>query len=258
MPVMFVGHGNPMNAIEDNEFSGGWENAAEKIPKPEAILCVSAHWESWGAQLTGAGRLETIHDFGGFPEELYRVQYNAAGSLWLGEEVKKLCKGNNITINEKRGLDHGCWSVLSRMYPDSGVPVVQLSLDQSKSGAEHYETAQKLMKLREKGVLIIGSGNLVHNLYMVDLKGDDFNEEYGFDWAERANRLFKKLIINREDDKMCGYEKLGKDAKLAIPTPEHFLPALYILALRRDNDKLEFFNDKAVAGSLTMTSFILG
>jgi 4,5-DOPA dioxygenase extradiol len=258
MPVMFVGHGNPMNAIEDNEFSRGWVAVAKKLPRPEAILCVSAHWESWGPQVNGAGKLATIHDFGGFPPELYQVSYNAQGSGRLSAEVIKLVSGSKVTVSKDRGLDHGCWSVLSRMYPEADIPVIQLSLDQSKTGSEHYRTAKELMPLREKGVLIIGSGNMVHNLYMVDLKGDDFNEEYGFDWANRASGLFKKLIKGREDKKLCGYESLGKDVDLAIPTPEHFLPLLYTIALRRDDDNLEFFNDKAVAGSLTMTSLILG
>jgi 4,5-DOPA dioxygenase extradiol len=258
MPVLFVGHGNPMNAIENNEFSSGWEEAAKKLPEPEAILCVSAHWESWGTQATGPGKLETIHDFGGFPQALYGVQYRARGSAWLSGEIKKLMGESELTIDDGRGLDHGCWSVLSRMYPGADIPVAQLSLDQSKSGINHYETAKRLMSLRQKGVLIIGSGNMVHNLYKVRLKGEDFNQEYGFDWANRASALFKKLIINKEDKKLCGYESLGKDADLAIPTPEHFLPLLYVIALRQPGDSMDFFNDKAVAGSLTMTSFVLG
>jgi 4,5-DOPA dioxygenase extradiol len=247
-----------MNVIENNEFTKGWEDAAKNIPKPKAVLCVSAHWETWGTMVTGSGKPETIHDFGGFPEELYRVQYPAPGSRWLADKVLNILKKCETAVDNGRGLDHGCWSVMSRMYPKADIPVVQLSLDQSKSGMVHYDMAKELIELRDEGVLIIGSGNIVHNLYLVETRGDDFNAEYGFDWAIKAKELIKNLIIEDEYKKLADYGSLGNAAGLAIPTPEHYLPMLYTLALRRKGDILKFFNDKTVAGSLAMTSFILG
>lgn len=255
MPVMFVGHGNPMNAIEENKFSRMWEEVGKTLPEPKAILCISAHWESWGTLVTPGSRPKTIHDFGGFPRELYQVKYPAPGSTWLVDKVQELL-GNEATPSDTWGLDHGCWSVLKRMFPGADVPVVQLSLDQAKDGKAHFEMAKKLAPLREKGVLIIGSGNMVHNLRLIEFPEGDFNQEFGFDWAYEANALFKKLIDKDDYAKLCAYEKLGKAAQLAIPTPEHYFPMLYILALLRDGEKIEYFNDSAVAGSLTMTSFV--
>jgi 4,5-DOPA dioxygenase extradiol len=257
MPVLFIGHGNPLNAIENNEFSKGWEDIAKEIPHPDSILCISAHWETWGPMVTASDKPETIHDFGGFPEALYRVKYPAAGSTKLANQVKKAIKSCKVTADNERGLDHGCWSVLKRMYPKADVPVVQLSLDQALSGPEHYKMAKELASLREEGVLIIGSGNIVHNLYLVELHGEDFNEEFGFDWAIKANDLVKKLIVNEEFEKLADYKSLGKAINLAAPTPEHFLPVLYPLALKRKGEEIMFFNDRAIAGSLTMTSFII-
>jgi 4,5-DOPA dioxygenase extradiol len=258
MPVIFVGHGNPMNAVENNEFSLKWAEIAAQIPKPKAILCISAHWETWGTMLTGAKNPETIHDFGGFPGALYEVKYPAPGDINLAQDAVKNIKKTKTTISPDRGFDHGCWSVLKRMYPKADIPVVQLSLDQSKSGKEHFELAKELSCLREKDILVIGSGNMVHNLYLVDFSGDDFNAEYGFDWAVKANETMKKLIMDKEYEKLCEYEKLGANVQKAVPTPEHYFPMIYALALRRGEDSLNFFNDKAVAGSLTMTSFIIG
>lgn len=256
MPVLFAGHGNPMNAIENNEFSAKWEEIASQIPRPKSVLCVSAHWETWGSLVTGVEKPQTIHDFGGFPEALYRVSYPAPGDKKLANDLSGI-KGAKITVCHDRGLDHGCWSVLKRMYPKADVPVVQLSLDQAKTAEEHFELGKKLAYLRSEGVLIIGSGNIVHNLYLVELKSGDFNEEFGFDWAIKANELIKQLIVNKQYDELCRYGALGEAINLAVPTPEHYLPMLYTLAVRRDEDKVKFFNDKAVAGSLSMTGFVL-
>jgi 4,5-DOPA dioxygenase extradiol len=261
MPVLFVGHGSPMNAIEDNEFSREWSAVAVRVPRPKAVLCISAHWETGGVRVTAMEQPPTIHDFGGFPRELYEVQYPAPGSAWLAAEVKKALKNTDVAFDSEWGLDHGCWSVLSRMYPDADVPIVQLSLDTGRSASQQYDLARGLAPLRDNGVLIVGSGNLVHNLGLVEFSGDgpgDFNKPFGFDWAMEANQLFKKLIADNKHEKLTEYQSLGKAVRLAVPTPEHYLPMLYTLALRRSGDQLEWFNDKPVAGSLTMTSFVIG
>jgi 4,5-DOPA dioxygenase extradiol len=257
MPVFFIGHGSPMNAIEDNEFSRGWKEAGGKIPKPKAILCISAHWETRGTQVTAMESPPTIHDFGGFPKELYEVQYPAPGSSWLASQTKNAIKKTGVLFNEDWGLDHGCWSVLRRMFPDADIPVVQLSLDYTKSAQYHFELAKELFPLREKDVLIIGSGNLVHNLFMISVKDNNINEPFGFDWAIEANNLFKKFIIDEDYKSLIDYKSLGDPVQLAVPTPEHYLPMIYAVALKQKNESVSFFNDKPVAGSITMTSFII-
>jgi 4,5-DOPA dioxygenase extradiol len=260
MPVLFLGHGSPMNAIEDNEFSRGWQKVAQALPRPKAILCVSAHWETPGAMVTAMEKPRTIHDFGGFPRELYEVQYPAPGSKWLAQEVKNTVKKTEVAFDDEWGLDHGCWSVISRMYPKADVPVVQLSLDTGRTAQEHYDLAKELSPLRGKGVLIVGSGNMVHNLGLVEFRGEgmsDFNKPFGFGWAIEANDLFRKLINDNRHDKLIDYHSLGKAVRLAVPTPEHYLPMLYALALKREDESVTFFNDVPVAGSLTMTSFVI-
>jgi 4,5-DOPA dioxygenase extradiol len=261
MPVLFIGHGSPMNAIEDNEFSRGWRAAvAQSLPRPKAVLCVSAHWESDGIWVTAMEKPRTIHDFGGFPRELYEKQYPAPGSPTLAKEIINLLKDENAALDKEWGLDHGTWSVLSRMYPEADIPVVQLSLDVRRAPGEQFELAKKLAPLREQGVLVVGSGNIVHNLGLVDFGGntpEDFNKPFGFDWAIEANGLFKKLIKEGRVDELIDYRSLGKAARLAIPTNEHYLPMLYALALKREGESLSFFNDVPVAGSLTMTSFVV-
>jgi 4,5-DOPA dioxygenase extradiol len=253
MPVLFVGHGSPMNAIEENEFTRGWREIAKTLPRPNAILCVSAHWETRGSLVTVMDKPRTIHDFGGFPQELFNVQYPAPGNPELANETKSIIKDQKIGLDEQWGLDHGCWSVLSRMFPAADVPVVQLSLDYSKPAQYHYDLAKELAPLRTKGILIIGSGNIVHNLRMV--AWDKMNEPgYGFDWAIEANEKMKKFILSGDHKSLINYAAQGKDFELAIPTPEHFLPLLYALALKEEKEKIELFNDKAVMGSLTMTS----
>ncbi len=253
MPVLFLGHGSPMNAIEENEFVTGFRNVAKTIPRPAAILCVSAHWETKGTFVTAMEKPKTIHDFGGFPQALFDVQYPAPGSPELARETKNIIKKTEIGLDEKWGLDHGAWSVIKHLYPNADVPVIQLSLDHYQTPQYHYDLAKQLASLRRKGVLIIGSGNMVHNLGMVawDKLNDD---EYGYDWAFEANEKMKKFILSNDHQQLINFKNQGKTFDLAIPTPEHFLPLLYALALKEENEKVNIFNDKAVAGSLTMTS----
>ena len=257
MPVLFLGHGSPMNAIEENEFVTGFRNIAKEIPKPNAILCISAHWETKGTFVTAMPNPPTIHDFGGFPKELFEVQYLAPGDPFLAKETKSLITKTNVSLDDKWGLDHGAWSVIKHLYPNADVPVIQLSLDYNQTPQYHYDLAQQIKSLREKGVLIIGSGNMVHNLRM--LAWDQLNTSgYGFDWAIEANETMKKYILNGDHKQLINFRSQGKTFDLAIPTPEHYLPLLYSLALQDKNDAVSLFNDKAVAGSLTMTSVKIG
>jgi 4,5-DOPA dioxygenase extradiol len=257
MPVLFVGHGSPMNAIEENEFVQTWRDLGKSLPYPKAILCVSAHWETRGTFVTAVPKPPTIHDFGGFPKELYDVQYPAPGSPELAFETKRTVSKTEVGLDEKWGLDHGAWSVIKHMYPLANIPVIEMSLDYNQVPRYHYELAKELASLRQKGVLIVGSGNIVHNLRMV--AWDRVNEpEYGFDWALKANDIFKQLILSNNHKDLINYNQLGKEVQLAVPTPDHYLPLLYSLALREENESVSFFNDKAVMGSLTMTSLKIG
>jgi 4,5-DOPA dioxygenase extradiol len=257
MPVLFIGHGSPMNAIEENEFVSGWREIGKTLPKPNAILCISAHWETKGTYVTAMETPPTIHDFGGFPDELYNVQYPAHGSPKLANETKKLISKTEIGLDEKWGLDHGCWSVIRRLYPDADVPVIQISLDYYKTPQYHYELSKELVSLRKKGILIVGSGNMVHNLRM--LAWNRLNDAgYGYDWAIEANEKMKKYILDGDHKQLINYQSQGKEFQLAIPTPDHYLPLLYALALKGKNEELFLFNDKAIAGSLTMTSIKIG
>lgn len=255
MPVLFVGHGSPMNAIEDNEFSMRWREMAKEIPTPFAVLIVSAHWLTEGTHITAMEKPKTIHDFGGFPQPLFDVQYPAPGKPELAEEVVSLVKATNVGLNHDWGLDHGAWSVVRQMYPDAKIPVLQLSIDYYKPAQYHYDLAKELADLRKKGVLILSSGNMVHNLRMIHVKTiKGFNEAYGYDWAIEMNETFKNKISEADHKALIDYEKLGKAALLAVPTPDHYYPLLYTLGLQSERDSAEFFNDKAVGGSLTMTS----
>ncbi len=256
MPVLFLGHGSPMNAIEENAFTAGWKEMAKEVPRPEAILCISAHWETRGSAVTAMARPRTIHDFGGFPRGLYEVQYPAPGSPELAEEVRSAVTGTEVTEDHSWGLDHGCWSVLKHMYPAADIPVVQLSLDYVKTPLEHYHLGAGLYELRKKGVLIAGSGNMVHNLGKVAWDRMD-DPEYGYGWAIEANDRMKSFIRSGDHDALIGYEKQGDAFRLAVPTPEHFLPLLCILALKQENEEVTFFNDKTVMGSLAMTSVLI-
>ena len=253
MPVLFLGHGSPMNAIEENEFVAGFRNIGKEIEKPNAILCISAHWETKGTFVTAMEAPRTIHDFGGFPKELFEVQYPASGSPELAQETKRIITQTEIGLDDKWGLDHGAWSVIRHMYPDADVPVIQMSLDYSKPPQFHYELAKELTSLRQKGVLIVGSGNMVHNLRKMDW--NKLNEVYyAYDWAKEANETMKEYIINGDHQPLINYSSQGRAFDLAIPTPEHYLPLLYVLALKDETEEVKLFNDKAVAGSISMTS----
>ncbi len=257
MPVLFVGHGSPMNGIEDNEFSSRWTEMAKEIPAPKAVLVVSAHWFTNGTKITAMDFPQTIHDFGGFPDALFQVQYPAPGNPALAKETASMIHSTQVELNHDWGLDHGTWTIIRHMYPDAHIPVLQLSIDYTKGPAFHYELAKEISQLRSKGVLIIGSGNMVHNLGMVaweKLNGP----AYGYDWALQMNETFKDLILQKEHKPLINYNQLGKEALLAIPTPEHYLPLLYTLGLQGKNDTVSFFNDKPVAGSITMTSVKIG
>ncbi|MBR0571718.1 4,5-DOPA dioxygenase extradiol [Microvirga sp. STS03] len=257
MPVLFMGHGSPMNGILDNEFSQKWKKLAGEIPTPKAVLVISAHWLSKGTRITAMDFPQTIHDFGGFPQELFNVQYNAPGNPELAKETASIIKSTAVELDHDWGLDHGAWTIVRHMYPEANIPVLQLSIDYTKGPQYHYELAKELTSLRKRGVLIMGSGNMVHNLRMV--AWDKINEpEYGYDWAKQINSTFKELIGNGSHDKLIKYEQLGKEAALAIPTPEHYWPLLYTLGLKGTKDDVSFFNDKVVGGSLTMTSVLIG
>lgn len=257
MPVLFLGHGSPMNAIEENEFVSGFRKIGSEINTPKAIICISAHWETKGTYVTAMENPRTIHDFGGFPQELFDVQYPAPGSPDLALATKKIITKTEVGLDEKWGLDHGAWSVIKHLYPDADIPVIQLSLDYSQPAQYHYELAQELAILREKGILIIGSGNMVHNLRMVawdKLNGDPF----AFDWAKEANETMKSKIMDGDFQPLIDFEKQGKAFQLAIPTPEHYLPLIYTLALKSANEESFIFNDQPVGGSLSMTSVKFG
>jgi 4,5-DOPA dioxygenase extradiol len=257
LPVLFIGHGSPMNGIEDNEFSRTWAKFGNEIPKPKAVLVISAHWLTNGTYITAMENPKTIHDFGGFPQELFDVQYLAKGSPELAKATSELITSTHVGLDHDWGLDHGTWTVVRHMYPNADIPVLQLSIDYNKPAQYHYDLAKQLASLRKKGVLIIGSGNMVHNLRMV--AWDKLQEpEYGFDWAIEMNSIFKEKIGNDDFKSLIDYEKLGSAAKLAIPTPDHYYPLLYNVALRDNKDEVSFFNDKPVGGSLTMTSVKIG
>jgi 4,5-DOPA dioxygenase extradiol len=254
MPVLFLGHGSPMNAIELNVFSRTWQDIGKSLPRPSAVLCVSAHWETCGTFVTAMEKPATIHDFGGFPQALFDVQYPASGDPELAKETTNLVTNSEIKPDNNWGLDHGCWSVMKHLYPDADIPVIQLSLDYGKSPQQHYMLARKLSTLRRKGILIIGSGNIVHNLRMINWHKPD----EGFDWAEEANSKLKKLILADDASQLINYKSLGREVELSVPTPEHFLPLIYALGLREKDEEINVLNDKLVMGSISMTSFRIG
>lgn len=257
MPVLFIGHGSPMNGIEHTEFSEYWKKLANEIPTPKAVLVVSAHWLTKGTRITAMDFPQTIHDFGGFPQALFDVQYPAPGDAALAQETKSLIQSTDVELDHDWGLDHGTWTIVRHMYPEANIPVLQLSIDYSKGPQYHYELVKELAALRKKGVLILGSGNMVHNLRMVHMPNrsvDDFNREYGYDWAVELNELFKKNILNGNHEPLINYEKMHAAARLAIPTPDHYYPLLYTLGLQGKGDEPSIFNDKLLAGSLSMTS----
>lgn len=255
MPVLFVGHGSPMNGIEDNEFSRKWASMAQNIPVPTAVLVVSAHWFTKGTHITAMDFPRTIHDFGGFPQALFDVVYPAPGDPELAVETAGLIQSTSVGLDHDWGLDHGAWTIVRHMYPEANIPILQLSIDYTKDAGYHYELAKELQLLRKKGVLIMGSGNMVHNLRMMSWQMINGG---GYDWALQMNDKFKSLILNNEHQPLMNYQSLGKEAMLAIPTPEHYLPLMYTLGLKKENEEVSLFNDKAVGGSLTMTSVKIG
>ena len=257
MPVLFLGHGSPMNAIEENEFVTGFRNIAQSIPKPSAILCISAHWFINKTAVTAMEIPKQIYDFGGFPQALFDVKYTPEGSLLLVDETIKTVNKVKVEKDENWGLDHGAWTVIKHLYPNADVPVVQMSIDYTQNAAAHFEIAKELQSLRNKGVLIIGSGNIIHNLGLVDFYNLN-KDNYGYDWAIEARTIMNNLIEKGDFKSLTQYQTLGKAVQLAIPTPEHYLPLLYSLALKTDKDELKLFNDKLQGGSLSMTSVRIG
>jgi 4,5-DOPA dioxygenase extradiol len=257
MPALFIGHGSPMNGIENNAFSQTWKDLPKQFPTPSAVICISAHWLTRGTFITAMEKPKTIHDFGGFPDALFQVEYPAPGNPKLAEETAALFKQTQVGLDHDWGLDHGAWTVIRHMYPKANIPVLQLSIDYHKPASYHYELAKELSVLRNKGVLIIGSGNMVHNLRMVSW--DKINTPgFGFDWAIEMNELFKQKIADSDHQPLLKYETLHKAATLAIPTPDHYFPLIYTLGLQQGKEEIKFFNDSLVAGSLTMTSVRIG
>lgn len=252
MPVLFLGHGSPMNAIEENEFIASFRQLGKEVIKPKIILCISAHWETKGTKVTAMQNPPTIHDFGGFPQALFDVQYPAPGSPELARVTKEIITKTDVELDTHWGLDHGAWSVIKHMYPNADVPVIQLSLDYTKPPKYHYELAQQLETLRHKGVLIVGSGNVVHNLRKV--KWDKLNDAYAWDWAEETNEKIKSFIVDGNHQALIDYGKQGSSFALSIPTPEHYLPLIYILGLKDKKESIDLFNDKTVGGSIGMLS----
>ncbi len=263
IPVLFVGHGNPYNAIQKNEFNQKWKEVANNLPKPKAILCISAHWLTKGTYITAMERPKTIHDFSGFSEDLFNVEYPAPGDPDLARETSQLVKYAEVKLDENWGLDHGAWSVIMQMYPEADIPVLQFSIDYHKPGQYHYSLGKELSSLRKKGVLIIGSGNMVHNLRKAglppgtEMTTESMNREYGFDWAIESNEIFKSKILAGDHKSLIEYRKLGNAVNRSVPTPDHYFPMLYSLSLQGEKEKTTFFNDKCVTGSISMTSFLI-
>jgi len=255
MPALFIGHGNPMNAIEDTVYSRAWTGAAAALPRPKAILCISAHWETEGTYVTAMAEPKTIHDFYGFPDALNQVQYPAPGSRELAERVRSLVTSCAVRLDDgySWGLDHGAWSVLRRMYPAADIPVVQLSLDRTQHPRFHYDLGRELQPLRAEGVLIVGSGNIVHNLRLLQW---DAAEPYP--WAAEFDRLSAELVLAGEHERLVAYPALGEAARLSIPTNEHYLPLLYILALQQPGEPVVFFAEGLPLCSISMRSLRIG
>jgi 4,5-DOPA dioxygenase extradiol len=253
MPVLFVGHGSPMNAIENNEFSQAWETMGKSLPTPKAILAVSAHWETNGTKVTAVDRPKTIYDFYGFPQELYAVTYPAPGSPALVDTVRRIVKMTEVEGDTGWGLDHGTWSVLKRMFPEANVPVVQFSLDRTKNPLYHYQLGQQLKELREDGVLIVSSGNIVHNLRAVI-----WDDAAKYDWAEAFDAKVKQWILDGDHAPLINFEQHGREAALAINSGEHYLPLLYTLGAKDEAEPVTFFADKVTYGSLSMRSVKVG
>ena len=254
MPVLFVGHGSPMNALEDNIYSREWKRIAAQIPVPQAILCISAHWLTKGSFVTAMEKPRTIHDFGGFPRELFEVEYPAPGQPSLAASTRQLLNEIELGLDYQWGFDHGSWSVTRQMYPEANIPMLQLSIDYNKPADYHYRLAKALAPLRRQGVLIIGSGNIIHNLGIMDFS----MKAGGYDWAIELNEQIRKNLEQRNHDYFVNYQNMGKAASLAIPTPDHFYPLLYILGLQNQQESQEIFNDSLIGGSISMTGLYIG
>jgi 4,5-DOPA dioxygenase extradiol len=255
LPAIFFGHGNPMNAVQNNGYTAAWRQVGRTISKPKAILSISAHWfvPETGVTITTAPR--TIHDFGGFPRELYQVQYPAPGDPALARRVQAMLTPLPVRLDEGWGLDHGTWSVLCHVYPEADIPVVQLSLDETQPAAFHFEIGQKLAPLREEGVLIVGSGNVVHNLHAYAW-GQHMPEPY--DWAARFEKEARAMLLAGDNKLLIDYERLGADALLSIPTPDHYLPLLYVIGTRQEREGLSFPVEGVDGGSISMLSVQVG
>jgi 4,5-DOPA dioxygenase extradiol len=255
MPTIFFGHGNPMNALSKNSYTEGWASIGKSIPRPKAVLSVSAHWYIPYCAVTSNLKPRTIHDFGGFPKELYQIEYPAPGSLDLASRVQSLLIPVAVSLDESWGLDHGTWSVLKHVFPKADIPIVQLSIDETQPPSFHYELGERLSSLREEGILIIGSGNIVHNLSTYAWGEDDVKP---FDWAVRFEKHARELMLKGDDESLVNYENLGRDAMLSAPTPEHYLPLLYVLGLRRKKEKLSFPVQGIDGGSISMLAVQIG
>jgi len=251
LPAIFIGHGSPMNAIENNEFTQSWGKLGKELSRPKAILCISAHWETKGTKVTAMERPKTIHDFGGFPQELFDMQYPAPGSRDFARLTTEQVKKVHIELDDEWGLDHGSWSVLCRMFPLADVPVFQLSLDYTQPPQWHYDLAKELAGLRKKGVLIVGSGNIVHNLRLMRMNNP------AFEWAAEFDSKIKNLILEKNHSDIINFNRFGTMAHLSVPSNEHYLPMLYTLALQQKNENVSFFNEQTVLGSVSMRSFTI-
>ena len=255
MPVVFFGHGNPMNALARNSYTEGWATIGQSIPRPKAVLSISAHWYVPGTAVTAMPRPRTIHDFGGFPRELYEVQYPAPGDPGLAQRVREALEPLPVALDQKWGLDHGTWSVLCHLFPRADVPIVQLSIDETQPPQFHYETGRRLAALRDEGVFIIGSGNIVHNLHTYAWGGHKVDP---FDWAVRFEKQARELLLHGNDSPLVDYESLGRDALLSAPTPDHYLPLLYVMGCRQDGDEVSFPVEGFDGGSVSMLSVRMG
>ncbi len=255
MPVIFFGHGNPMNALLDNEYTRNWAAIGREVPRPRAVLSVSAHWYLPGTMVTAMPDPRTIYDFGGFPQELYQVTYPAPGDPALARRIESLLAPTPVALDHSWGLDHGTWSVLCHVFPDADIPVLQLSIDETRPPAFHYEIAKRLAPLRDEGVLIIGSGNLVHNLHTYAWGRHKVEP---FDWAVKFEQRARALLLAGEDGPLINYESMGREAMLSIPTPEHYLPLLYVIALARKGEQVSFPVEGVDGGSVSMLTVRIG
>lgn len=255
LPVLFLGHGNPMHAIQQNEYTAAWNGIGRTLPRPKAILAVSAHWYPPATLVTSNERPRTIHDFGGFPRELFAVQYPAPGDPALARRVQELLQPIDVQLDDEWGLDHGTWAPLRHVYPDADVPIIQLSIDETQPAQFHYDVGRRLAPLRDEGVLIFGSGNLVHNLHAYGW-GRRVVEPY--DWAVRFESMARELMLSGNHDPLINYEHLGRDASLSAPTPDHYLPLLYVLGAQQEGDTVTFPVEGLDGGSVSMLSVQIG